>query len=326
MTTENGRWNGRCIPTALSTWLVLVALTACPLRGSQTLEPATSDREPTTAAEFIARATRRFNEKDWNLAIADISAAIRLDPNRGSNYALRALVWAAKHDRAHEIADLDRALELDPGNTEYLLARAQSWSAQGRHEPAMADYNEAIRLQPQDPHLYVARGNEWRRHLKLDLALEDYDRAIQVDPGYVHAYVCRVMITRQRRQFARAVAELTAITAMAPDDAEVHRMLARILATCNDSDVRDGARAVREATRACELTDWNDADCLDTLAAAYAEAGDYKSAVAWQTKAIALFRKEATSALKRSMDFGGRRGIGFDDRLAFYKRRRPARE
>jgi tetratricopeptide (TPR) repeat protein len=293
-------------------------------------DPAASRKEdqpePQTAAEFLARGKRYYDQKEYRQAIEDISAAIKLEPGAASSYALRAQVWGTRRDRDREIADLDTAIRLDPTNTAYLLARGQSWSSQGWHEPAMADYNEAIRLQPLDARLYVARGNEWRRDVKLDNALADYNEAIRLDPQYVHAYVCRAMITKQRRQFPQALAELTQISRMAPDNAEVHRTIARILATCDNDTVRDGQRAVSEATRACELTQWLDPDALDTLAAAYAEAGDFESAVAWQVQAIGLFRKEVISPLQRAMNFGGRRGVGFDDRLAFYKRRRPARE
>ena len=39
---------------------------------------------------------------------------------------------------------------------------------------------------------------------------------------------------------------------------------------------------------ACELTHWNSAECLDALSAAYAEAGDFASAVKWQSRAVQL--------------------------------------
>jgi tetratricopeptide (TPR) repeat protein len=282
--------------------------------------------EPKTAAEYLDRGMTYFSRKEYRLAIENITEAIKLEPRVASSYALRAQVWGARRNRDREVADLNMALQLDPTNTAYLIARAESWSSQGWHEPAMADYNEAIRLKPLDATFYVARGNEWRRHLKLDTAIADYNQAIQLDPHYVPAYLCRALITKQRRDFPRAVEELSEISRMAPDNAEVHRVLARILATCDNNAVRDGRRAVAEATRSCELTKWSDPDAVDTLAAAFAETGDYQSAVAWQIKAIELFRKEAISPLQRAMNFGGRRGIGFDDRLAFYKRKRPARE
>jgi tetratricopeptide (TPR) repeat protein len=288
--------------------------------------PPAAPAEPRTAAEYLARGKDRLASKDYELALADLDRAIRLEPASARLYAARAEIWGARHRRDVEVDDLGTAIRLDPTNVEYLLARGASWSSQGRHAPAMDDFNAAIRLRPADPRPYVARGTEWKRDLKLDMALADYDAAIQVDPRYIPAFVARAMISRQRRDFPRAAAELTAIAEAAPDNAEVHRLLARILATCSDVSVRDGQRAVHEATRACELTGWVDPDSIDTLAAAYAEAGDYPSAVRWQTKAVEMMRKSVTSSLKRSMEFGGRRGVGFEDRLAFYKRKRPARE
>lgn len=292
--------------------------------------PTTSARtapiEPRTAAEYQARASERLKRKDYKLAIEDLDRAIALEPRLAALYVARAEVWAARFHPDQEIDDLTTAIQLEPANPEYRLARGMSWSTQGRHRLAMADYNAAIALRPADPRLYVARGNEWKKDLKLDTALADYKTAIRLDPRYVPAYISHALISRQRRDFARAAAELTALAAMAPRDAEVHRLLARILATCNDDSVRDGQRAVREATMACQLTKWGDPDCLDTLAAAYAEAGDYDSAVKWQKQAIELIRKDVPSTLKRAMNYGGRRGVGFEDRLAFYKGKRPTRE
>ncbi len=60
-----------------------------------------------------------------------------------------------------------------------------------------------------------------------------------------------------------------------------------MLATCPEAGHRDGSRAIEDATRACELTEWEDGHALTALAAAHAEAGDLKKAVATQKRALA---------------------------------------
>jgi hypothetical protein len=56
------------------------------------------------------------------------------------------------------------------------------------------------------------------------------------------------------------------------------------LATCPDANVRNGEKAVEYATKACELSDWKTPARFGTLAAAYAEAGDFDDAVKWENK------------------------------------------
>ena len=53
---------------------------------------------------------------------------------------------------------------------------------------------------------------------------------------------------------------------------------------------------------ACELTHWNSPECLDTLSAAYAEAGDFASAVKWQSRAVQLLPAgDKTRGLRRRL-------------------------
>ncbi len=85
------------------------------------------------------------------------------------------------------------------------------------------------------------------------------------------------------------------------------------LATSPSPEKRDGSKAVKLAERACELSGWDDAKRLDTLAAAYAETGDFSSAVRWQEAAMAAVPRSDPSYF----DYGAR--------LTLYRVRSPFR-
>jgi tetratricopeptide (TPR) repeat protein len=70
--------------------------------------------------------------------------------------------------------------------------------------------------------------------------------------------------------------------------AQVSNGYAWKLAVAPYDEYRDGEKALRYATRACELTQWKNGGYLDTLAAAYAATGDFASAAKWQQKCIEL--------------------------------------
>jgi tetratricopeptide (TPR) repeat protein len=89
--------------------------------------------------------------------------------------------------------------------------------------------------------------------------------------------------------------------------------LAWLLATCPDDKYRNGEKAVEYATKACELDGGKSANLHDTLAAAFAEIGDFDRACAWQEKAIELLSSE-----KEKQDFR--------TRLKLFEQGRPHRE
>ena len=258
--------------------------------------PAQTKRQ--TPAELVKQGEDRLSLGEYDQALTDFNEAIRLDPDYAPAYAARARAWAKKHYRDREIADYTEAIRRDPGNAAYRVARAESWSTQGMHKRAMADFEDALRMEPDNPSFWVSRGNEWRRDLKLDDAIADYTRALQIDPRFAPAYIARGNTWKQRRAFDRAIQEFSELIRIDPENALAHMTLARILATCHETNFRNGKWAVDEATRACELTRWHDPDCLDTLAAAYAEIGDFATAIKWQTQAIKLVRQNVQSLLQ----------------------------
>jgi len=90
--------------------------------------------------------------------------------------------------------------------------------------------------------------------------------------------------------------------------------LAWIKATCPDASFRDGKEAVSAASKACELTGWKNGDWIDTLAAAYAEAGDFKRAVGFEEQAMRTGNPPESDQKEMR------------DRLSLYKQSQPFRD
>jgi len=116
-------------------------------------------------------------------------------------------------------------------------------------------------------------------------------------------------------RYRLAAEELQRVLKGRPDDALTLNNLAWMLATCPDPTVRDGAKAVTLATRACKITQRGVPPMLDTLAAAYAEAGQFDQAVKAVREALTLVRMRPgtpTAELERH--------------LRLYQSRKPHRE
>ncbi len=76
-----------------------------------------------------------------------------------------------------------------------------------------------------------------------------------------------------------------------PHDVGILNNYAWVLATAPEDKLRDGHRAVALATDACRQTEYKQDYILSTLAAAYAETGDFESARKWSAAAVDAKRR-----------------------------------
>ena len=199
----------------------------------------------------------------------------------------------------------------DNGETYEFRALARSTTT-GPSTDVLDDYTAAMRNGRRSANTYADRGNVYLELGELSKALGDFDEAIRQAPSIVDFQSSRARTLVQLGRFTDGRRQYEAALKLDPESAHLHNDCAWLLATCPDASVRDGKRAVRLSLEACELADWQDTFMLDTLAAAYAESGDFETAIAMVEKGLE--------------DFGDAGPEGMRARLKLYRQSIPYRE
>ena len=199
------------------------------------------------------------------------------------------------------------------------LARllAEHYLEAGHVDKALAVYREGIEALPESlafhrslADLFKKQGmeSEWTQEIDKLIPLLHAANQVEFDVwGSVELgtlYLKRGRRDEAREQFREIIKKSTHHNAM--------NACAMDLSTNDDAMDRDGTIAVELATRVCELTGWGNPMYLDTLATAYAEVGDFDSAVKWQTKAIELLERPSDKS-------------DYESRLKLYQEKKPLR-
>lgn len=170
-----------------------------------------------------------------------------------------------------------------------------------------------------DPGLYPAlytRAKVFIREGKYALAVQDCTNALRQDPTFVEAALLRADANAALGRYDASLKEIEHVVSIRPRIDGMARALSQrawFRATCPVASYRNGRQAIKDATQACKLMQWKDEDTIDTLAAAYAEIGDFDSAIRYEEQALGM--KGITPVSEKS----------FRAHLDSFKRHRPIR-
>ncbi len=192
---------------------------------------------------------------------------------------------------AEAIAEFHSALRIDPKSVDTLNNLANLLDESGDTNAALAEYQKAISL---DPKAAAPRNNLGAFFVKtgrLDDAMKLYAEAMRLDPKDAHPYYLMGKLLLREGRDAEAIPQFRKAAQLAPDDFQMLAFMARVLASAENPQTRDGHAAYLLASKASALTDGVQPAMLDTLAMAYAELGRFDDAQQAMHDAITLAAK-----------------------------------
>jgi len=266
------------------------------------------------AAYYAMRGRVHQSMVELGAADHDYDRAVELDPDDPLVLVARGqfVFQTGRPDEA--VADYTEAIRLRPDLVDGYVQRAQVRISLDEHEEALADLNEAVRWSPDSVGALILRGQLLAQIGRFDDARRDFDAIIRLDPEQAIGYYLRSYCWGECRDYARKRHDLEQAVRFAPGWSDPCNSLAWLLATCPDPSFRDGPRAVEIGRRALESSpEPGKAGCLDTLAAAHAENGEFAEAIDREREAVSL------------MDDPDRR-LRYEQRLALYEEGEAYRE
>jgi tetratricopeptide (TPR) repeat protein len=213
-------------------------------------------------------------------AMKDFASSISFDTANWRAIHNRGVSNATMGKTNEALADFSRALQINRGYANTWFNRAELYSDRGDYNRAVGDYAEAIRLSPKEPSFYNGRGRAFARIGRVREAMTDFNAAIRLDPDNAQARVSRAELYLASRDWGRAATDYRDAIQLDDKLGSAYQGAAWIMATCPDDHYRNEELALSAAQKAMELDGDKDPRYIETLAAAYANAGQYDSAVA----------------------------------------------
>jgi tetratricopeptide (TPR) repeat protein len=287
------------------------------------------DADANDIAMRLMRASVYLKLDKFDEAIEDASKAIEQKPEAIEALLLRCRAYLQRveaqrlgsdaEDLAKARRDVDNALDLKPTVAEGIRLRALVASGQKRFDEAISDTTVLAKNNPGDPYWLMQLATLYQLNDQPSMATKVADKLISIDDKNWRAYRIRgdakLSIGDQKEAAEDYKKALANLESKNEDRSGLLNNLAWILATSPEDSLRDGKLSITFGKEACEITEYKEVHILSTLAAGYAESGDFEEAVKWSSRAVELGTKENHEQLEQ-----------LENELKSYQEKKPWRE
>ncbi|PYK12874.1 MAG: hypothetical protein DME65_03160 [Verrucomicrobia bacterium] len=238
-----------------------------------------------------------FEKGQLDDAIAHYRTTLQMEPNFwDADYNLgTALLGKGQVDEA--IFYCDKAARMQPNDPDAQVALANALVQKRQIDDAISHYEKAVAIRPD---YFLARyglGHALLEKGKLDAAIEHSRAAVLIQPNNADCQTILAIALDEKGQSAEAIKHYEKALEISPQSVSALNNLAWLLATASNGSLRNGVRAIQLARQADEISGGSNALVLRTLAAAYAEAGQFGKASESARTSMQLARSQGDESL-----------------------------
>lgn len=173
------------------------------------------------ALALILRGSAYRNTGDYDRAIQDFNAAIRIKPGIANAFNNRGITYDYKGEYDLAIRDYDQAIQLQPDYPDAFNNRGLVYQEKGAYDRALEDFDQAIRLKPDYAEAVASRAATYVSKGEYDRAIEECTRAIKLEPNYAGDFNDRAVAYLGKKDYQRALKDLDHAVQLSPQDPHV---------------------------------------------------------------------------------------------------------
>jgi tetratricopeptide (TPR) repeat protein len=199
--------------------------------------------------EYLAKRAKAYTKnQDYDLAIEDYNAILKIEPNDAEILNLRGNAYFSKNERDKAIADYTAALKISPSNNIFLFNRGYAHYMKRDYDKAIADYTAALKIYTADKEVLYYRALAYSQKGDFDDAIKDYTTALNFEPDYRLALDNRGDVYARKKDYDKAIADYTASLKIKPDEPNILTARGDVYSEKGDYD-----RAIADYTAALKI-------------------------------------------------------------------------